>query len=294
MQEYIIESFKRVRDGSIFQKRQIRDTITQPVDYYNGIESKRLRDFLCDPDFIINSVIKVNFGTQNDLFILDDIVTTFNGNLRISKIYIRNNDVIFFLNTNITSQSTIRLINAVKYVEPVAKTTVKEVVKKQVVRKKTEKVVKVIEPKFKELQDKIEKLYSREIRLEKTLKRTPFKMGLEKFLIKFFQEWNKDKNTIYADDLSIQTSVGRRRSLGDIYMICKYYFPELTLEEVVRMLYITLPSKMNPGFRNCFCGQVKKRVWYFSQGSENNTANATNNDEYSKQYQWYLDELNKK
>lgn len=76
----------------------------------------------------------------------------------------------------------------------------------------------------------------------------------EEFKKEFFAR-NNEFTTIWSDTKVGQTPKGRRRSLGDVFMICKYYYPSITLLEVVKWLY----SK--PYFKDQYCGGVKKRVW---------------------------------
>ena len=74
------------------------------------------------------------------------------------------------------------------------------------------------------------------------------KESLRDFLYRFFTEWNRDKNTLFAQEVedfiadptgyeeddeqttTIDAKIGeiackpdKRRSLGDVFMICKYY-----------------------------------------------------------------------
>lgn len=131
---------------------------------------------------------------------------------------------------------------------------------------------------------------ARDIRLEKLFKKT-IPATVEEFLIKFFKAYNAEKNTIYVDDRTVQTTVGRRRSLGDIYKLCKYYYPNITLKEILVFLYKTLPAKLNPGFRTSYCTTIKKRVWYYSAISTNLVHNASTNDEYGHTVNWYTTKI---
>ena len=85
--------------------------------------------------------------------------------------------------------------------------------------------------------------------------------SLEEFLIKFFQDFNNKNNTIYANNRRVQTDTGRRRSFGDIFRICRYYYPNCTIEEVKTLLYETLPDKVER-FRSSYCTTINKRVFY--------------------------------
>lgn len=120
------------------------------------------------------------------------------------------------------------------------------------------------------VQRQIEQANPRPIRLRGILKNR--RETLQQFLVKFFfgtgnmeRGWNYTKDTVYADDSSVQTDMGKRRSLGDIYMICKYYYPNVTLKEVLQQLYVELPRYDEQNginlFRSNKCRQINKRVW---------------------------------
>ena len=99
----------------------------------------------------------------------------------------------------------------------------------------------------------------RELRIQGLLKKR--KETLEQFLIKFFNKWNKEKNTLYVDTEEIQTPPNKRRSFGDIYAIIKYYYPKTNVREIKTLLYENLLEHV-PNFRTSPCNQIKKRVWY--------------------------------
>ncbi|MFA9239458.1 MAG: hypothetical protein ACEQSQ_06155 [Candidatus Paceibacteria bacterium] len=111
---------------------------------------------------------------------------------------------------------------------------------------------------------------------------------LQEFLKKFFEEYNNNFNTIYVESKKEQTSIGRRRSLGDIYKICKYYYPSCNLRDVIQILYTTLPKAFKTGFRTSFCNTIKKRVFYYESGSPNGIYNTNNLDEFGYLYTYYL------
>lgn len=103
-----------------------------------------------------------------------------------------------------------------------------------------------------------------ELRIQGLLKKR--KETLEQFLVDFFNKWNQEKETLYTKDKTVQTKPGKRRSFGDIFSICKYYYPSLTVRELRDLLYIRLPELV-PNFRTSLCSQIQKRVWY--KGKEN-------------------------
>jgi len=142
---------------------------------------------------------------------------------------------------------------------------------------------------FTTLQDKI--MNAPDIRLEKYLKKN-LPVTLRDFMIEFFKMHNIERNTIFvADKTKIQTVANKRRSLGDIYKICKYYYPTCTLKEVLTLLYINLPTLITTGFRSSYCNTIKKRVWYYSARSPNGVYDRTHPDEYGYTIDWYTSKL---
>lgn len=120
---------------------------------------------------------------------------------------------------------------------------------------------------------------------------------LTEFLVKFFQEWNKTKPTIYVGSGRQQTGTNRLRSLGDIYMICKYYYPTVTVKDIMKELCVTLPALIS-GMNVSYCSEIYKRVWthYTATGEYKYPSIATyenhRRDEWGLVYQDYLDYIN--
>jgi hypothetical protein len=73
-------------------------------------------------------------------------------------------------------------------------------------------------------------------------------------------------------------------------MICRYYYPQCTLLEILKELYIDLPIKINTGFRVSWCSTIKKRVFYYSYGYSNYLQTAST-DEYGYFADWYITKL---
>jgi hypothetical protein len=289
MQPYIIKSFKRVSDNAIFERQE---NGTNSGGYVYQTEVKRTRDFLCDGNFVINSVIKQidpERPQDNIIFTIGDrLSNNISGLEQPSIIFIKiiQSEVILLCGAN--PHQTIRLINATKYVLPVEHPRITRRTTTISANNMTTRVETTTSP-LDEIERTILERNPRAIRLERTLKRR--RETLEEFLIKFFKEWNAEKTTIYVDDSTVQTTIGRRRSLGDIYMICKYYYPNCTLKEVLNFLYIQLPTVITSGFRTSYCHTINKRVWYYNATSSNTQADKTTNDEFGKPFRFYIENL---
>ena len=146
------------------------------------------------------------------------------------------------------------------------------------------------------IQERIIRNNNRPIRLERILRNrreTP-----KQFLIKFFkgdeniEAWNQNRNTIFADDQGgIQTASGKRRSMGDIYMIMRYYYPDITLKQVAQLLYIDLINELADGLSTSNCNQINKRVWYYDEDEGGSFMEASQRDEYGNNKQFYINAL---
>lgn len=99
---------------------------------------------------------------------------------------------------------------------------------------------------------------SKPLRIQGLLKKRP--ETLEEFLTKFFTKWNPTKSTVFVDDKQVQTQPGKRRSIADILIICRYYFPRCTLKQVSEVLYSFVGTL--PHFRSSYCNTIHKRVFY--------------------------------
>lgn len=297
MQKYIIESFTVNTTGGVkvYNRDERSGNYIHTPPNGGPVEIKGREDFLCMPNSWISKVTRqaIN-GATLETFSINDRINLPNRPIgvvfNITNMIIEQGD--FILKLNSTTNNTIRLHNAVKYVEPVRNTVntseSTSEVKKKVGRPSNK------DKFFSDLQVKIEASVE-PLRLTATLKRR--KENPEQFLVKFFKEWNintneKAKDTILVSNGDVQTSSGRRRSLGDIFMILKYYYPSITLQEVVQLLYIRLPQVITPGFRTCKCSQIRKRVWHYSSSQENSISNKTDSDEYGYTYDKYLEMLN--
>lgn len=134
-------------------------------------------------------------------------------------------------------------------------------------------------------QNIINSFNGREIRFPGLVRNRP--ETLREFIIRFFNEWNNEKDTIYKDNREVQTTAGRRRSLGDIFMICRYYYQNCTLREVVDILYRGNLQADIEGFRTSYCHTIHKRVWYSNPELGNGIYDRTIIDEFGFIYDHY-------
>lgn len=278
MQPYIITSFKRINDQAIFRRVE---NGTNSGGYVNGTEVKRLRDFICDGNFVIHSVLRTE---GNITFTLLDVLST--PRAPITRIKIINSEIVLFTDAT----QFIRLVNAAKFVEPVTIPVTTTTPRRG--RPTNAEIAarnNTITTPFAEVETIINRNNPRAIRIQGLLRRR--RETLQEFLVRFFQEWNLEKNTIYVDDSTVQTTPNKRRSLGDIYMICKYYYPNCTLNEVLNLLYNVIPTIITRGYRTSYCFTINKRVWYYSTNAGNTVADQAQNDEFGKQYQFYLNNI---
>jgi hypothetical protein len=144
-----------------------------------------------------------------------------------------------------------------------------------------------IEKLFDDVENKILKS-NLKIRFANLLKKNRKDKTLEEFLFRFFTEFNVEKDTIYASDKRLQTQSKKRRSISDIYMLCKYYYPESKLIDVYRILLTVLPNKIEKGYRMSYCHATKKYMFYYSPSNNN----AVYDRERKNEFDLTLNEIN--
>ncbi len=247
--------------------------------------TKKLLDFICMPNTKISRVIdevrRANLTEEQRTFRLEEntqqgVITRFKPNDNTMMVYFNNS-----LINGISIERVTKRVVALPVTAAVTDNTVQVGPSRSTISQETNAELVALEAQI---------LKVRDIRLEKTLKKS-IPTDLQSFLIKFFKTYNEEKDTIYTDDKTVQTTSGRRRSLGDIFKICKYYFPNCTLREVLVLLYRTLPTVIRDGFRTSYCTTIRKRVWYYDEGEDNGVFNQDQNDEYVHTVRWYTDKI---
>lgn len=109
--------------------------------------------------------------------------------------------------------------------------------------------------------------------------------GLTKFLNDFFK-LNAERHTVRKDG-TVDTKRGKRRSVSDIYRICHYYFPKITLTHVYRHLLKMIADKKA---LSAICEATHMRVYRGTDGYEDNYFNGDPIDEYQVNLS-YFEEL---
>lgn len=241
-------------------------------------EKWHIMDFLTHPSTVINKILR---KSDNVMFAVGDVLQD---RSIIRKFYYKNKIVMITDSNGIEKQ--LSLVH--KYVAPVAQAGMQIA---------PENVVKDSEM-LNKLQAKI-LAKERPTRIRILKKHRPD--TVQEFLTRYFLEWNiaksddnerGGKDTIYVDTEDVQTVCGKRRSLGDLFILCRYYYPACTLKEVVKCLVDTLPKKITEGgFRSSWCNQITKRTYYFSRNHRREVHNTEKQDEYGFYYKDYLEAI---
>ena len=79
----------------------------------------------------------------------------------------------------------------------------------------------------------------------------------EKRMRNFFR-LNLEVDTIFQEKVTVQTLRYRRRSIGDIYWIMLYYYPEAHLKDVFKAIHKLIKDGEIGTF---FCNDIRKRVY---------------------------------
>lgn len=301
MQPYIILSFLHIASNNILTRAR---TGQHAGSYEGNGEIKKIEDFICDGNYRIHSILRVEAHPERNgdlprgtVFTLGDRLAnqTVNNEARnrsVAELKIIDNDAVIVLG-GLNATGTIRLVNAVKYVAPAPVVMPQPRVQIAPTRRTTNN-----NDVFTQLEQQIITAYPRTIKIgpnEEYTRGVNISRRridtLQEFLVKFFTNWNVNRATLYVDNDEIQTGLNKRRSLGDIFMICKYYFPNCTLREVAKLLYITLPDTITTGFRSSYCHTIHKRVWYYSENRDTEILDKTRNDEYGNPHRFYITNL---
>lgn len=280
MRTFIINKFE---GDSVVFTRNNNGLYTPNNNSVNGGEEVGELDFLCEEGYHISSVRRSADAVD---FTIGGHVKVGRRKVEILEFYILKNQCYLLLDDD--ENEEVPLVEAVIWTAPVATPPVTGPTTNEAF--------------WSGLQARIVGQYPRAIKVQGLLKRRPTGETLEDFLKKFFKGsdrmtagWNTTKPTVYADDSSVQTEPNKRRSLGDIYMICRYYYPTCTVKEVAKLLMLTLPSlyrnEVRSGFRTSRCSVINKKVWYWSTTETTHAHNQETPDEYGNIYQQYLTNL---
>ncbi len=88
------------------------------------------------------------------------------------------------------------------------------------------------------------------------------------FIIEFFKNYNNECNTVHCIHLKHICNTNRRRSLHDIYLITKYYYPEVTFVDIIKTIISLLKIGVICG---SYCSTVNKYVFYTPGVSSHNS-----------------------
>lgn len=104
---------------------------------------------------------------------------------------------------------------------------------------------------------------------------TEFDDNLEDFVHNFLVRYNNVYETTTLDNLTGKQCDKRRlRSIIDIFLICKHYFSQCSLEEVKIALY------NNEGLHSQVCSTVNRRVYWIRLGEIGSHSHIDMRDEF--------------
>ena len=89
-----------------------------------------------------------------------------------------------------------------------------------------------------------------------------FKKYDKKFILRFLHNINNEYYTVNSETNRVTCRLGARRSIKDIYLVVKYYFPEITFEQVLEDIVSLYDEQFING---SFCNDVRLYVFYIDQ-----------------------------
>lgn len=98
----------------------------------------------------------------------------------------------------------------------------------------------------------------------------------------------------------ITCAAGKNRSMGDMFRVVKYYYPEFTLKDLIRLMYKDMETEFdnddlistNAWFSTLYCNDINKRVYYKKQFNVSYINSADDFDEYDLDINDYVNLAN--
>lgn len=277
MSTFLITKFKSRTSSVEYRMSPTNNALF--INIANDADRKQIMDFICSGTYQIKEIRRISDNVE---FSIGDkiIFPGYTNGQYIGSITIENGGILLKYNGN-----TVKLENATKYTTPVV--TAAPIVAQPIPVTGNQASKDAF---FVSIQNQIISSNPRALRLRGLLRNRKTET-LNQFLTKFFIEWNNPaaeaqtvKDTIFVDDETTQTVIGKRRSIGDLFMICKYYFPNVTVKQVYQCLMNELPTSISEGFRSSYCSTINKYVWYYAPGVVNIEGSKEHVGEYSKTY----------
>lgn len=122
-------------------------------------------------------------------------------------------------------------------------------------KKKAKKIIKKLKEELSKFQSDLDKQSTLSF---KECNRYELANGLNYFLRIQFFIYNEKFQTIDSSN-QIQCEANKRRSLGDIYLICKHYYPNCSMHQVLYWLVINLHRG---SIHACYCNTIHKFVFH--------------------------------
>lgn len=111
------------------------------------------------------------------------------------------------------------------------------------------------------------------------------------FIKKFISNINNNYYTVDSKTNKVTCRLGARRSIRDIYLIVKYYFPEVTFEQVLK----DIVELYNAGIINgSYCSDVRLYVFYTDQISYSRNAERNLEDSLEIKFKDLINYFNNK
>lgn len=140
--------------------------------------------------------------------------------------------------------------------------------------------------KIKEMEDKVKKRH----KLVLDGYNHNQKLPLKDFIHSFLGDLNQMHSTIYKTSGNSQCRKGRRRSASDVFLVCKSYYPNVTMKQVMTHL-VELVNEAK--IKTIYCGMINKRVYRKNMPEQTTWNSIYGKDEFGFVGKDYLSLINK-
>lgn len=262
----------------------INYTLDERTGFYTNThgDQKGIYDFLTSSPVLLKTVK----DTERDLtFEIGSVVTTISGNAVrnvVSGLFVVQNR----LHLQLNGGTTLVPANQYKYyVEPVT------VIPSTTTTSNNQELENTT--RLQEIEDRILRSdHASKLKLDRYV--LPNNMTFRAFVVNFLRNSNIAHSTVYVSGTReglMQTPTGRRRSIGDIFKICKFYYPNCKLVDLAKILYLEkFENNSDLSFIGTLkCQTIHKRVWW--NNGQHRISHDTDVDEYDMTFANWISEI---
>lgn len=92
-------------------------------------------------------------------------------------------------------------------------------------------------------------------------------LSVDNFVTLLITDLFVNRNTSEKKRATIQCEKGKNRSFGNVYRLVKFYYPDISVKELYRIL---VDGTFRDDYRTLYCADVNKRIFYVDKNYQHN------------------------